>query len=184
MKKKLSAGFYFQLYLRWLWWVNSRALFYGAMFSFIVTLLVYLNRSQSILLDDAGMKALSDIFFFAFNPLFSFAYVIMLVAVFKALFKWKVNKKTFVLHDCEGVVITEVLFSDVISLWRKWLFVTVWFLLLVWGCGMGLYRLVDAQSDLTQWFTLWNMVLSINVIGGMNFSLGIRVYKEIGIVDA
>lgn len=108
----------------------------------------------------------------------------MLLLVFKALFSKKIEGASFKLYDCKDEVISRPSLSDVTMLWRKWLFITVWAILLFIVLFLGLYKLFSGEFPPLSWVNGINLYLLVMTLGGAVFVFGVKTCKKIRIVDA
>jgi len=177
---KLAKSFYLKLYLSWAGWVSFSSLLLALILSLSVTVLTYISKGLAPL-EKKTFLALEEIFFFSFPISFSLSAIIMLLLVFKAVFNWKVDGCELKLYDCNDDVIVKPLISDVIMIWRKWLFLTVWSLILFFLLFLGLWKLFTFQDLPLQWLNGVNIYLLILLFGGLIFSLGIVRCKRIRI---
>lgn len=179
----MSKKFYFKLYLFWASWVTLRSVAYALFLSFFSAVLVYISKGFAPLNEETFL-ALKKIVYISFPIAFSLSFIIVLLLVFKALFAQKIDGQRFVLHNCAHEKIDEPLLSDVTDLWRKWLFVTVWAVLLFLVLLIGLSKLLlDVYPPLT-WFNGLSLYFLIISLGGIVFVFGIKSCKKVGIIDA
>ncbi len=179
---KPAENFYFKLYLFWVLWVSLNTLVYTALISFSCALFVYLSKGFPAL-NSETFSALWDISIFCFPFAFSLSFIVMLLFVFKRLFTTKINGQSVKLYDCKDEPIAKPLLSDVTMLWRKWLFVTVWVLLIFCVIFLGLWRLITGELPplgLLNGITLYLLVM---LFGGPVFVLGVKRCKKIRISD-
>lgn len=179
----MSKKFYFKLYLFWASWVSIKSVAYALFLSFFSALLVYISKGFAPLNRETFL-ALKEIFFISFPIAFSLSFIIVLLLVFKALFSQKIEGHSFVLHNCAHEKIEEPLLSDVTGLWRKWLFVTLWAIVLFLVLLIGLSKLLFGVFPPLSWFNGLSLYFLIISLGGIVFVFGIKSCKKIGIIDA
>ena len=173
---------YLQLYLFWLLWVSLVSAFISIFLSLFASLLVYISKGfQS--LNKEVFQALFDIVSFAFPIAFSLSFIIALLLVFKALFRHEFKGFTLELYNCSNEVLDKPLLSEITLLWRKWLFVTLWSILIFLVLVMGLSKLIFGEVPL-EYLNGISVYLLVVSLGGLVFVLGINRCKKVGIKDA
>jgi hypothetical protein len=179
---KPSKLFYVKLYLFWLVWVSVRSFLTAFAFALFIALIVYIAKGFATLNTDTFL-ALREIVYLSFPITFSFSLIIALLLVFKALFFHTIEGSGFVLYDCKHEKIDNILLSDVTMLWRKWLFVTVWMILLFLVLMLGGSKLLFGTFPPLAWFNGYSLYLLIMLFGGGTFVFIINKCKKIGIED-
>jgi len=179
----LAKSFYLKLYLFWFIWISLRTLRSALFLSIFTSLIVYISKGLAPLNEEIFF-ALKEVFFFTFPIFASLSLIICLLLVFKALFSQKIGGKSIKLYDCKDELIQKPLLSDVTMIWRKWLFVTVWAILIFLVIFIGLYKIVSGDFPPTQWFNAQSLYVLISILGGIVFVLGIKKCKKIRISDA
>ena len=177
-----AKSFYLKLYLFWFTWVGLRTLLSAFFLSAVTSLLVYISKGLAPLNKETFL-ALSEVFYFIFPIFASLAFIISLLLVFKALFSQKVGGKRFKLYDCEDKQIEEPLLSDVTMLWRKWLFITVWAILIFFVLFIGFFKVVSGDFPPVSWFNASSLYILVSVLGGIVFTLGINRCKKVRVSD-
>jgi len=180
---KPAKKFYLTLYFFWASWVSFSSVALATILSLCSTLLTYISKGIAPL-EKQTFLALKEVFYFSFPISFSLSFIIMLLFVFKAVFSWKIDGRKLKLYDCQDEVIEKPLVSDVIMIWRKWLFLTVWSLLIFFLLFLGFWKLLSIQDIPMAWLNGINIYLLILLFGGSVFSLGITRCKKIRIVYA
>jgi len=179
---KYSKLFYVKLYLFWLVWVSIRSFLAAFALALFIALMVYIAKGFATLNADTFL-ALREIVYISFPITFSFSLIIALLLVFKALFSHTVEGSIFVLYDCKHEKIDNILLSDVTILWRKWLFITVWIILLFLVLLLGLSKLLFGTFPPLAWFNGYSLYLLIILFGGGAFVFVVNKCKKIGIED-
>ena len=179
----LAKSFYLKLYIFWLTWVSLRTLLSAFTLSCLASLTVYMSKGFAPL-NKQTLSALSEVFYFAFPIFTSLSLIICLLLVFKALFSKKIEKRSIKLYDCEDERIQKPLLSDVTMLWRKWLFVTVWAILIFLVLFIGLYKIALGEFPPLSWFNVQSLYALISILGGIVFVFGINRCNKIRISDA
>ncbi len=179
----LNKIFYFKLYLFWLTWVSLRTFFISIALSIFSALMMYIYKGFAPLNSETFI-ALLDIVYLSFPIAFSLSFILMLLFVFRALFMQKVETKCFVLYDCQNEEVTQPNLSDVMGLWRKWLFLTVWLILLFLVLFIGLSKLLFDVFPPAHWFNAYSMYVLVSSFGGLVFVFSVKKCKKIGIKDA
>lgn len=172
---------YLQLYLFWLVWVSVVSSITAIFLSVVSSLLLYISKGfQS--LNEKVLMALYDVAVFSFPIAFSLSFILSLLLVFKALFKHEFKSFEVELYNCSYEVLEQPLVSDVMQLWRKWLFLTFWFIVIFLVIVLGIYKLIFDELPLAylNGITIYLMVVSL---GGAVFVLGLMRCKKIGIKD-
>lgn len=178
----LAKSFYLKLYLFWFTWVSLRTLFIAFILSLVTALIVYISKGFAPL-NEETFSALKEVFYFTFPIFASLSFIIALLLVFKALFSKNIEGKKIKLYDCEDEHIPEPLLSDVTMLWRKWLFVTVWAILIFLVLFIGVWKLASGDFPPISWFNAQSLYVLISFLGGIVFVFGINTCKKIRISD-
>lgn len=175
--------FYIKLYAFWASWVTLKSLLYALFLSLSSALLVYISKGFATLNKETFL-ALKEIVYLSFPIAFSLSFIIVLLLVFKRLFSQKIDGHGFELYSCDHEKIDLPLLSDVTSLWRKWLFVTVWAILLFLVLLIGLSKLLFGSFPPLSWFNGLSLYFLVISLGGIVFVYGIKSCKKVGITDA
>ena len=172
---------YLQLYLFWLLWVSIVSSVSAIFLSVVSSLLLYISKGFQTLNKEVLM-ALYDVAVFSFPIAFSLSFILALLLVFKALFKHEFKDFKVELYNCSYEVLHKPLVSDVMQLWRKWLFLTFWFIVIFLVIVLGVYKLIFNELPLAylNGLTVYLMVISL---GGAVFVLGLTKCKKVGIKD-
>jgi len=179
---KQARKFYIRLYLFWISWVTLRTVFFALVFSSLSTLVVYLSKG-AVALNQETLVALKDIFYLSFPIFFSLGFIIMLLLVYKAVFSRTIGGKNIALYDCEDIRVQKPILSDVTMIWRKWLFITVWTILIFLVLFLGLWKLVSGSFPPLEWFNGVSLYFLVAILGGAVFILGIDKCKKVRITD-
>lgn len=171
--------FNIQLYIFWLWWVSSRSVFSALFISTLCAVLVYISKG-SMTIDKEVLKALFEVIYFCFPISFSFTLILSFLLVFKVLFKHRFKGFRLELYDCSHEPIQDPLLSDVTFLWRKWLFVSLWVIVIFMVLVFGLMKLFFDIEPLSLLNGL-SAYLLVVVFGGVVFTFGVKRCKKIGI---
>ncbi len=177
---KPSKRFFFKLYLLWFLWVSIYTLVCASVISLVFTLFSYFYTG-AIRIDHESMSALKEIFAFSFPFSFSLSFILMLLLVFKALIGKNIEGFKLHLYDCEGKRIDKVLLSDILPIWRKWLFSTVWTIALFWVIFIAVWRLITGELPPISSFNGLSLYLLVITFGGAVFVLGMKFCKKIRI---
>ena len=172
---------YLQLYTFWLVWVSLVSSLAAIFLSVLSSVLVYISKGFSSLNEDVFL-ALYDIIIFSFPIAFSFSFILSLVFVFKALFKHEFKDFKLELYNCSNEVLDKPLMSDLMLLWRKWLFLTFWFIVVFLVLVLGSYKLLFNELPLQYLHGLTIYLLIISFGGGV-FVVGLFKCKKVGIKD-
>lgn len=173
-------SFYFKLYLFWLNWVTLRTLVLSMVLSVLSALTVYIFKGFAPLNKDT-LSALNEIGWLSFPIAFSLSFILVLLLVFKALFSKKIDGYNFVLYNCKQEKIDSPLVSDVIMLWRKWLFITVWMILLFLVLFIGSSKLLFDIFPPLSWFNAYILYVLVAVFGGITFVFVVKKCNKVGI---
>ncbi len=176
----LPKSLYLKLYIFWLGWVTSRSALVASFLAVSTAVIVYVYKGFAPL-NKATFLALKDIFYLSFSVGFSLGFILMLLLVFRALFDKEIDGFRLVLFDCKHEQISLPLLSDVISLWRKWLFITVWMILLFLVLLIGLSKLLFGIFPPLSWFNLYTIYLLVAVLGGAVFVFVVKQCKKVGV---
>lgn len=177
---KSSKLFYTKLYLFWLVWVSVRSFLAAFVLALFTALMVYIAKGFADL-NTETLSALIEIIYLSFPIAFSLSLIIALLLVFKALFSQRIEGFRFVLYDCKHKKLEHILLSDVTILWRKWLFITVWMILLFLVLFLGFSKLLFGVFPPLTWFNGYSLYLLIMLFGGGVFVFVVNRCKKIGI---
>jgi len=177
-----TKTFYLKLYLFWALWVSLRSFFYALVLSIFLAIIVYGSKGFPPLTTES-LFALKKIVMFSFPISFSLSFILMLLMVFREMFFKKIEGLSLKLYDCEDKRIIKPLLSDVVMIWRKWLFVTVWTILIFFVLFLGLWKLFSGDFPPLSWFNAMSLYMLIMSLGGMVFIMGIKSCKKIRISD-
>lgn len=173
---------YLQLYLFWLLWVTFVSSVVAIFISVLSSLLLYISKGFHSLNKEVLM-ALYDVAVFSFPIAFSLSFILSLLLVFKALFKHKFKGFKIELYNCSYEVLDKPLISDIMQLWRKWLFLTFWFIIIFLVIVLGFSKLFFNTLPL-EYLNGLSVYLLVVSLGGAVFILGLMRCKKIGIKDA
>jgi len=173
-------SFYLKLYLFWLGWVTLRTLVISMLLAIMTALSVYAYKGFAPLNKDTFL-ALQEIVYLSFPIAFSLSFILVLLLVFKALFSQKIGGCSFILYDCKQEKIGLPLLSDVIMLWRKWLFITVWMILFFLVLFIGVSKLLFGSFPPLSWFNAYTLYVLVGVLGGGTFVFVVKKCKKVGI---
>ena len=173
-------AFYLKLYLFWLGWVTLRAFILSLILAIFSAFIVYIYKGFAPL-NEATFLALKEIIYLSFPIGFSLSFILVLLLVFKALFSQRIAGHRFVLYDCKHEEIDSPLLSDVMMLWRKWLFITVWMILLFSVLCIGLSKLLFGSFPPLSWFNAYSLYLLVSVLGGGAFVFVVKKCKKVGV---
>jgi len=179
---KPSKLFYAKLYLFWLVWVSIKSFLAASALATFTALMVYIAKGFATLNTETFL-ALREIVYLSFPITFSLSLIVALLLVFKALFAHTIEGFGFVLYDCKQEKIENILLSDVTMLWRKWLFITVWMILLFLVLFLGFSKLLFGIFPPLTWFNGYSLYLLIMLFGGGTFVFVVNKCKKIGIED-
>lgn len=179
---KPSKLFYLRLYLFWFGWVSIRSFLSALGLALFAALIVYIAKGFTPLNTEV-LSALKEIGYLSFPITFSLSLILSLLLVFKALFLKTIDGFRFILYDCQHEKIENVLLSDIIMLWRKWLFVTVWAILLFFVLVLGISKLIFGVYPPLSWFNGFTLYLLVMLLGGGVFVFVVKKCKKVGIED-
>ena len=162
--------------------MSLRSFFYGLLFSIFLALIIYISKGFPSLNMETFL-ALKEIVLFSFPIGFSLSFILMLVLVFKAMFSTKIDGFLLKLYDCNDKLIVHPLLSDIMMIWRKWLFVTVWTILIFLVLFLGLWKLISGEFPPLSWFNAISLYGLIMILGGTVFVMGIKRCKKIRVSD-
>lgn len=176
-------SFYLKLYLFWLNWVTFRTLVLSIALAILSALAVYAYKGFPAL-NKATLLALNEIGYLSFPITFSLSFILVLLLVFKALFSKKIEGYSFILYNCKQEKIDSPLLSDVIMLWRKWLFITVWMILFFLVLFIGASKLLSGSFPPLTFFNAYTLYVLVAVFGGITFLFVVKKCKKVGIKHA
>jgi len=171
-----------RLYVFWLIWVNTRTFALAIILSLFSTLFIYLSKGM-IALNTETFLALKEIFYFTFPITFSISFILMLLLVFRALFSYDFSSFKVYLYDCKDELISKPLLSDITMIWRKWLFLTIWAIIVFSVLFIGLWKLVMSSFPSAHFFNGVTLYILITVFGGLVFTLALSKCKKVRIKD-
>ncbi len=175
-------SFYLELYLFWLTWVTSRGVVLALLLSLFSAITVYMLKGFAPL-STATFLALKEIVYVSFPIGFSVSFILMLLLVFRAVFFRNIAGRTLELYDCKGKKIASPQLSDVMNLWRRWLFITVWVILLFFVLFIGMSKLFFGNFPPLSWFNAYTLYLLVATFGGGVFVFALRQCKKVGVRD-
>ena len=173
-------SFYLKLYLFWLSWVTLRSFVLALFLALFSALIVYIYKGFAPF-NEATLLALKEILYLSFPIGFSLSFILMLLLVFRALFFKNIANFRFVLYDCKHEEVDSPLLSDVMMLWRKWLFITVWTILLFAVLFIGLSKLLFGDFPPLSWFNAYTLYLLVSTLGGGVFVFAVKKCNKIGV---
>ncbi len=179
---KPTKRFYAKLYLFWAFWVSLRSSVYALLLSLFSALIVYIAKGFPPL-NEESVLALKEIAYLSFPVAFSLSFIISLLLVFKELFSRKIDGYRLTLYSCAGEKLVDPLLSDVMGIWRKWLFITVWMILIFLVIFLGLWKLISGDFPPLSWFNGLSLYGLVITLGGAAFVIGVKKCKKIGISD-
>jgi hypothetical protein len=177
---KSSKLLYAKVYLFWFIWISVRSFLAALALALFTALMVYIFKGFATLNMETFL-ALREIVYLSFPITFSLSLIIALLLVFKALFAHTIGDVSFVLYDCKHEKVDDILLSDVTMLWRKWLFITVWMILLFLVLLLGVSKLIFGVFPPLAWFNGYSLYLLIMLFGGGVFVFVVNRCKKIGI---
>jgi len=180
--RPLAKGFYLKLFIFWLTWVGGRTFLLSVSLCTLATFVLYASQGFAPLSSES-ILALKTLFLFFFPIFFSVSFILYLLLVFKALFFKVIEGKKIQLYDCQDQRIEKPLLSEVIPIWRKWLFFTLWAILLFLVVFIGLYRLISGELPSLNWINARSVYALISLFGGAVFVLGVKRCKKIRVLD-
>ena len=179
---KQAKKLYLKLFFYWATWVSLSSVIVASILCIFAALLTYALKGFAPL-EYKTFLALQEIFYFSFPIAFSLSYICMLLLVFKAVFSWKIKGYKIRLYDCQDEWIEKPLISDIMMIWRRWLFLTVWSLLIFFLLFVGGWKVLSAEAFPMSWFNGVNIYLIILFFGGNIFSLGLMKCKKVRITN-
>ena len=178
---KPAKSFYLKLYLFWAVWVSLTSLFFASLLSLLAAFIAYLSKGMPHLTSQT-ILALKEVAFLSFPVTFSLSFIVMLLMVFKKIFSQSIEGFSLRLYDCQDIPIVRPLLSDVTTLWRKWLFITVWAILIFSVLFLGFWKLLSGEFPPAHWFNGISLYTLVMVLGGIVFIFGIKNCKKVRIL--
>lgn len=131
--------FWWKLRLYWMVYVVVFSTVIGLGLSFVVTLVSW-SISGSFSLELTQLKALYTVALFWFKLAWALSFLLALVFSFRKIFNREIAGKTLFLMDCESKEpLIPVILLDILPLWRKFLFMMVWVLVVMALLLLGLF---------------------------------------------
>jgi len=178
----LTKSFYLKLYWFWLSYIALRTLVLSSTLSFLTSLIIYIYKGAGTL-NKESFLALKTIFYFSFPAFFSLSLILMLLLVFKAVFTREISGYNLSLYDCKDKRIESPLLSDIVMLWRKWLFLSLWIIIIFLVIFLGIYTVFTGELP-SEWINGISLSFLISIFGGIVFVLGLSKCKKVRIKDA
>lgn len=176
------SRFYILLWLGWAVRLTVCSIFFAALFSFAVTLFIYISRGLPDLTPEIT-GALFDIFRFWFPVLWSFTILLALFRGLKYIFNSCINGFELKLLTCDGSNIVEVIgYGDLVKVWRKWLMLLIWLVGSVMILALVYTNLFTSYSGLFEWFNIYWLYGFILFSGYFSFIILSSKCKKIKIV--
>ncbi|MBE0514862.1 hypothetical protein [Sulfurimonas sp.] len=176
------SRFYILLWFRWAVRLTVCSIFFAALFSFAVTLFIYISRGLPELTPEITV-ALFDIFRFWFPVLWSFTILLALFRGLKYIFNSCINGFELKLLTCDGSSIVEVIgYGDLVKVWRKWLMLLIWLVGSVMILALVYTNLFTSYSGLFEWFNIYWLYGFILFSGYFSFIILSSKCKKIKIL--
>lgn len=177
------SRFYLFLWLRWAVRLTLCSILLAALFSFLVTLFIYVLRGLPELAPEIT-DALFDIFTFWFPIFWSFTILIALFRGLKYIFNNCINGFELKLLTCESDEIIETIgYGDLVKVWRKWLMLLIWLTGSVMILAIIYTKLFTAYDGLFEWFNIYWLYGFILFSGYFSFIIMSSRCKKVKIVS-
>jgi hypothetical protein len=166
--------FYLYLWFFWLVRVFFLTLFLAAFLAALITFFLYIKGGMAVV-DDAVMQALFAIWYFWFGIFTNLTLLFALFWSVKHLFNNCYANYMLKLKQCEAfkqenVYKENILYRDLIKVWRKWL------MLLIWLVGAELififvFNALVSSAPMFSWFSIYTLYLLIAIGAYFSFVL-------------
>ena len=168
------SKFYFLLWLKWVIRLTAGSVVGSFLLSLFVVIYVYLNNDMQSLNTEIT-KALFLVFKFWFALLWNFTLLVTLFRSLKHPFNqcydgYQMKLLTCVKKD-EGMYIKDVLYGDLIRVWRKWLMLIIWIVAIEMIVAVVISKVFSSYSAVFDWFNVYILYFFILVAGYFSFML-------------
>lgn len=155
----------------WFYWVLRMlfvTLFTTISIAVIITFVLYIKQGIPSLSFEI-LNALFKIFEFWFLLAINFAIPLALFISVKYLFNRCVNGFSFKLLSCpkdaQNEIITEIVYGDLVQVWRKMFFLVIWNSAILMILALIVMYFVREQHTLFSWFSIYLLYLFILLSG-------------------
>jgi hypothetical protein len=146
--------FYLKIWAFWAFWITFSSILSAVIISFILTIFTYFSKDIANF-DKEILTALADIFKLYFFISWGATFLISLFLSMRKILYRCFDHYHFVLYRCDlKEQILDVGLDDVIKLWRKWLFLTVWSVAFFIIIGMSISYIFSENSPMF-WFNIY-----------------------------
>jgi len=168
--------FYLLLWLKWSLRLSVESVLFATLFSFFVTLFIYIKQG-SVALESDVVNALLDVFSFWFALLWSLTLLLALFRAIKYIFNNCSAGYKLELFSCEDKssreVISVVGYGNLVKVWRRW------FMLMIWLVAV---EMIMAMLFTQEWFSIVMLYIYILVAGFFSFIILSAKCKRVRIV--
>ncbi|MDF1874318.1 hypothetical protein JHD48_01065 [Sulfurimonas sp. SAG-AH-194-I05] len=174
--------FYLFLWLRWVAHVSLFSIFISTIISVFITMYLYVNLGSPSLNPEI-QEALIRIFIFWFPIVWSFLLFFSLFTSIKYIFNTSISGYELKLLECNSTeVILVIGYGDIIKVWRKWLFLIIWLVVVEIIFGLAFVYILTDEMSLFGWFSIYYLYLFILIAGYFSFILMSSRCKKVRIV--
>jgi hypothetical protein len=157
----MSDSFWWHIRARWLLYIVSFSFIIGLILTFIITVSSWV-MSGDMSFDSDKLSALYTVASFWFSLAWVISFLLAHIFSFKYIFNKNIAGKSLYIMDCESKEpLTPVILLDVLPVWRKFLFLIVWILLVVALLLLGVFGM---DKSFFGGSTLFILILLIGVV--------------------
>ena len=168
--------FYLLLWFKWSLRLSVESVLFATLFSFFVTLFIYLKQG-SVALESDVISALLDVFSFWFTLFWSVSLLLALFRGMKYIFNNCSDRYKLELFSCEDKssreVISVVGYGNLVKVWRKW------FMLMIWLVAV---EMIISMLFTQEWFSILMLYTYILIGGFFSFIILSAKCKRVRIV--
>lgn len=168
------SKFYLSLWLKWSVHLSSTSAFLAGLFSFFITLTLYINQG-AVALNASVLQALLDVFLFWFPLVWSITLLIALFRSLKIIFNRCFHSYEMKLLICKKEQNSETIdvvgYGDIKSVWRKWLMLIIWLVGAQMIVALIVTKLFTSYEAIFDWFSVNVLYGFILVAGYISFVL-------------
>ena len=176
--------FYFILWLKWTFRVTLSSVSLAAFFSFLITVVIYINHDMRSLNSEV-YEALFNIFKFWFVLLWSVTILFSIFRSLKYIFNSCFGNYKMLLFSCENEQKRELIevvgYGDLIKVWRRWIILLIWLVGSLMILATIFFKLFSSFESIFDWFNIYILYIFILIAGYFSFIILSSKCKKIRI---
>ncbi len=149
--------FYSLIWLRWIVFLGVYTVAVSLFLDFFLTLFVYIKKGFPSLNEEV-LDALKTVFKINFYIVFNISFLISIFLAFKHIFYVCTDNYNFVLLNCKGDEEIDVTFSELVKVFRKFLFALIWLSAVAVLMVSIVARFVFGFTSMSQWFNIYILI--------------------------